>query len=57
MSPCKLTYFVHLYFADHAKDSTFGLQSDSFSKLRDPFGSGIHHFNTVFKSRTNKIKI
>ena len=37
MSLCKLTYFVHLDFADHAKDSTFGLQSDIFSKLRDPF--------------------
>ena len=32
MSLCKLTYFVHLYFADHAKDSTFGLQSDIFCK-------------------------
>ena len=36
MSQCKLTYFVHLYFADHAKDSTFGLQSDICSKLRVP---------------------
>ena len=37
MSFCKLTYIVHLYIADHAKDSIFGLQSDIFSKLRDPF--------------------
>ena len=37
MSLCKLAYFVHLYFADHAKDSTFGLQNDIFSKLRDRF--------------------
>ena len=41
MSQCKLTYFVHLFyfylfFADHAKDSTFGLQSDICSKLRVP---------------------
>ena len=42
MSLCKLTYFVHLYFADHAKDSTFGVQSDIFSKLRDPFRDLAH---------------
>ena len=28
MSLCKLTYFVHIYFANHAKDSNCGLQSD-----------------------------
>ena len=32
MSLCTLTYFVHLYYADHAKDPTFGLQSDIFCK-------------------------
>ena len=32
MSLCKLTFFVHLYFADHTNDSTFGLQSDLFCK-------------------------
>ena len=37
MSLFKLAYFVHLYFADHAKESTFGLQSDIFSQPRDPF--------------------
>ena len=32
MSLFILTNFVHLYYADHAKDSTFGLQSDFFCK-------------------------
>ena len=46
MSLNKLTYFVNLYFADHAKDSTFALQSDIFWKNWG-FRSGIRHFNTV----------
>ena len=41
MSLCKLTNFVHLHFADHAKDSTFGLQSDIFCKTEGFFQGSV----------------
>ena len=46
MSPFILIYFVHLYYADHAKDSTFGLQSDIFCKTEGSVQGSVT-FNTV----------
>ena len=37
MSHCKLVNFVHLYYANHAKDSTLVFKVTFSAKLRDPF--------------------